>query len=653
METFAYDAAGRVTSQIRRDGQVIAFVYDALGEVVKRDLPGTANDVTLSYDALGRVTAVSRNGAAISFSYDKASRLVQTVQAGLSVSYQYDAAGRRTRMTWPDGFYVTFGYDALGRVSEMRENGSALIASFAYDDQGRRTRISRGNGTTTSYAYDALGRLTRLTHDLAGTAADYDAEFTYDPLGRIVARTQANGLYHWPVATASGTASVNGLDQLASSGGTSLTYDGRGNLAGRGAWGYAHDVENNLTQVTGPVNLTLRYDALGRLERLIESGQDTRFLWDGAQVIGELDAASGAVKRRYVPGPGTNEVVAWYEGAGVGERRFIHQDERGSVVAVTNGAGAAIATFRYGPWGESSDTAPGSGAGTGFTRFGYTGAIRLPGTDLLHMRARVYATALARFLEPDPIGFASGQLNLYAYVGGDPINGVDPSGLLMVCTSVSDKFGTERRCRNILTRRELALQLFLETQRETQEFLGVLGEALRAVLLGALPGLLAMDPLKNAKVCASPSGGGVPRQDAESLDKLTRVILGEAAQLYKNPTIFKAIGSVVINRVRSEFFPNNVVDVVFQEGQFKAASPQVVQGKFGTGNAPFRNPEAEPGFLLARTIAEGLLSGEIGDVTGGALFFTADDTPPERLSSQPLGVVAVIGPFTFFCVVKK
>ncbi|GIX17128.1 MAG: hypothetical protein KatS3mg119_1314 [Rhodothalassiaceae bacterium] len=182
--------------------------------------------------------------------------------------------------------------------------------------------------------------------------------------------------------------------------------------------------------LAGRVLCDLRFDALGRLERLIESGQDTRFLYDGAQVIGELDAASGAVKRRYVPGPGTNEVVAWYEGAGVGERRFIHQDERGSVVAVANGAGAAIAIFRYGPWGESSDTAPGSGAGTGFSRFGYTGAIRLPGTDLLHMRARVYATELARFLEPDPVGFASGQLDLYAYVGGDPINGVDPSGLV-------------------------------------------------------------------------------------------------------------------------------------------------------------------------------------------------------------------------------
>ncbi|RMH40786.1 MAG: hypothetical protein D6694_09685, partial [Gammaproteobacteria bacterium] len=62
-----------------------------------------------------------------------------------------------------------------------------------------------------------------------------------------------------PIATAGGTASVNGLDQLTTSGGTSLSYDGRGNLAGRGAWGYAHDVENRLTRVTGPVNLTLSY----------------------------------------------------------------------------------------------------------------------------------------------------------------------------------------------------------------------------------------------------------------------------------------------------------------------------------------------------------------------------------------------------------
>ncbi|GIX17138.1 MAG: hypothetical protein KatS3mg119_1324 [Rhodothalassiaceae bacterium] len=162
-------------------------------------------------------------------------------------------------------------------------------------------------------------------------------------------------------------------------------------------------------------------------------------------MIAELDAASGAVKRRYVPGPGTNEVVAWYEGSGVGERRFIHQDERGSVVAVANGAGAAIATFRYGPWGESTDTA--------FSRFGYTGAIRLPGTDLLHMRARVYATELARFLEPDPIGFASGQLNLYAYVGGDPVNAIDPFGLKTVrwCYAYHDPFSakTVTRCTNV------------------------------------------------------------------------------------------------------------------------------------------------------------------------------------------------------------
>ena len=129
--------------------------------------------------------------------------------------------------------------------------------------------------------------------------------------------------------------------------------------------------------------------------------------------------------RRYVPGPGIDEQLAWYEGSGVGDRRFLYQDERGSVVAIANDAGSVLARFRYGPWGETADT--------GFTRFGYAGALKLPGTDLLHMRARVYAAGLGRFLSADPIGFASGQLNLYAYVGNDPVNFVDPLGLMKDC----------------------------------------------------------------------------------------------------------------------------------------------------------------------------------------------------------------------------
>lgn len=48
---------------------------------------------------------------------------------------------------------------------------------------------------------------------------------------------------------------------------------------------------------------------------------------------------------------------------------------------------------------------------------------------LLFMRARYYDPEIGRFLSPDPIGFAGGDLNLYAYVGNNPINKIDPIGL--------------------------------------------------------------------------------------------------------------------------------------------------------------------------------------------------------------------------------
>jgi len=61
-------------------------------------------------------------------------------------------------------------------------------------------------------------------------------------------------------------------------------------------------------------------------------------------------------------------------------------------------------------------------------RFQYTGQRWLPELGLYDYKARMYAPALGRFLQTDPIGYGSGP-NIYAYVRGDPVNLSDPSGL--------------------------------------------------------------------------------------------------------------------------------------------------------------------------------------------------------------------------------
>ena len=60
--------------------------------------------------------------------------------------------------------------------------------------------------------------------------------------------------------------------------------------------------------------------------------------------------------------------------------------------------------------------------------FGFAGGLYDRDTGLVHFGARDYDPETGRWLSKDPIGFAGGDANLYAYALGDPINFVDVDG---------------------------------------------------------------------------------------------------------------------------------------------------------------------------------------------------------------------------------
>jgi len=262
----------------------------------------------------------------------------------------------------------------------------------------RIEHIYNGAGEDIAYTYDTLGMVNSL--DRTGMEALLPAisNAVYDPANRMV---RFNGI--------------------------TINYDANGNPLRLNGMDLTWNQKGQLTNVSGAAAgpIEYKYDAMGRRVQKIVNSVTTNYLYDGFNLIAELD------------GDNNNAAIAWYIYAGLdrplarvdatdGSVLYYHQDLLGSVIALTDSTGAVTTRYNYSPFGETEVTHL---IGQVDQPFQFTGREWDAETGLYFYRARYYSPDMRRFISEDPIRFAGGDVNFYAYVGNNPVNFRDPEGL--------------------------------------------------------------------------------------------------------------------------------------------------------------------------------------------------------------------------------
>lgn len=410
--TSVYNVDGTLQESTDRKGQTTSYTYDALRRLTEVTYDDTST-TSYTYDDGNRVTEIDDSVAGTTtIAYNDFDKVTSITTPQGAISYTYDDAGRRTSMTVSGQTAINYTYDNANRLTQISQ-GSTTI-TIAYDNAGRRSSLSLPNAVTTEYAYDAASQLTDLTYKKSGVTIG-NLTYTYNNAGLRTAIAGSYARMGLPSATTGGT--YNAANQQTALGGNSLTYDLNGNLTSDGTTTYTWNCRNQLTAMSRiGLSASFQYDALGRRVSKTVNGSTVTYVYDGPHIVQEK--VSGTPTANIILGM-LDEVLIRTDSGGAWSPLI---DGNGNTLALTDSSGVVQTEYTYQPFGDT--TVSGSSNGNPSQ---YTGRDN-DGTGLYYYRGRYYSPVLHRFISEDPIGVAGG-VNLYGYVGNNPISYTDPYGL--------------------------------------------------------------------------------------------------------------------------------------------------------------------------------------------------------------------------------
>jgi RHS repeat-associated protein len=480
--SYAYDAVGNLTQVTDPKGQVNQYVYDDANRRTEENHYLNATDATAqtnaaksiiySYNNLDRLTGYNDGSSTGTYTYDtkQLRRTGESVNYGsfsLSASTSWNSLGLKSGINYPDGASYTYTYDANNQIATVNlPTGYGSLTWNSYNWVAP-SQITLPGGTVRKQGYDNLLRLKTIDvtdptqNPVMNYQYGYDATdnitskitalgttgYGYDELDRLISATppapQTAETYTYDAVTnrvtdakVSGPLVYNANNQLTSAGSITYDYDANGNTIKQtdsnnaaNTRNYVYDTNDRLIEVRNNSNNLIAvysYDPFGRRLSKDAGTSKTYFFYTDEGLIAEADA-TGTVNKTYGYAPGsaymTNPLFMKY-----GISYYYYQnDHLGTPMKLISQSGQEVWSATYDAFGNAT------------TNPAYTlvNNLRFPGqyydqeTGLHNNWMRYYNSATGRYITSDPIGL-SGGINMYAYVGGDPLSFIDPLGLLVV-----------------------------------------------------------------------------------------------------------------------------------------------------------------------------------------------------------------------------
>lgn len=412
------------------------------------------SEITFEYDSQGRLSSRSINGGSntVKRAYDSMDRLISEQNVLGDFKFQYGDAGkagsgRLASISYPNGSLVNFEYQIEGNAEHLHSivntasSNNSILSQFnyLYDKDGQiidlQEQFDGKNTAQYNLRYDKVGQLT----DAISTFVDASTNskkyhYEYDSSGnRLLA--DENGTIR-----RCGYNSMNELITMSTDLGNgnhkkemALKYDANGNLLFDGKNNYQWNAENKLVHVDSDdgTSSDFRYNAAGQLEMISEKNAKEskvkQLLWHEQNICEEREGDK--IKKLYALGEQVD-----------GVNRYYMRDHLGSVRQAVDKDGKVVARMDYDPFGTTANSASESRPG-----LQYAGYYKHEPSGLYVTANRFYDSKLGRWLSRDPAGefglnagpnTSSTQgkedilvTNLYAYVGNNTMNYVDPLGL--------------------------------------------------------------------------------------------------------------------------------------------------------------------------------------------------------------------------------